>query len=82
VSKKQQAAPKESLGTSYKMLPWNGDLRLECKSLRLAFELEAQLLVVQQQRWFRKDKIETRLTLIPKGIGKEQEMLTTLINKQ
>lgn len=80
--RKLQAASKESLRTSYKLHAWDSELRLECKSLRLAFELEAQLLIIQQQRWFRKDKIETHLSLIPIGIGKEQKMLTTFINKQ
>jgi hypothetical protein len=94
VSKKRQAAPKVSLGTNYKLQAamtepkiksrklqaWNSDLMRECKSLRLAFELEAHLLIIQQQRWFRKDKIETHLTLIPIGIGKEQKMLTTFFN--
>jgi hypothetical protein len=82
VNRKQQAAAKESLQTSYKHHVWDSGLKLECKSLRLAFELEAHLLIIQQQRWFRKDKIETHLSLIPIGIGKEHKMLTTFINKQ
>ena len=82
MSRKLQAASKESLRTSNRLQAWNSDLRFECKSLRLAFELEAHLLTIQQQRWFRKDKIETHLSLIPIGIGKEHKMLTTFINKQ
>jgi len=87
VSRKQQAASNKLHAsitkpkvTSYTLQPWNCDLKVECKSLRLAFELEAHLLIIQQQRWFSKDKIETRLTLIPIGIGKEQKMLTTFFN--
>jgi hypothetical protein len=88
VSKKPQAASdkphasiKEPKASSCMPQAWNGDLKLECKNLRLAFELEAHLQIVQQQRWFRNNTIETSLTLIPIEIGKEQKMLITFINK-
>ncbi len=47
-----------------------------------AFELETHLLIVQQQRWFPEGMVESLLALIPIGIGKEQKMLTTFINRQ
>ena len=78
MGRKLQAASKESLQTSYKLRVWDSDLMLECKSLRLAFELEAHLLIIQQQRWFQKDKIETYLTLSVE----EQKILTMFTNKQ
>lgn len=46
-------------------------------ALGSAFELETHLLIIQQQRWFPKDKIESLLALTIE----EQKMLTTFINK-
>jgi len=42
-----------------------------------AFELENHLLIVQQQRWFPEDKMDSLLALT----SEEQKMLTTFINK-
>ena len=50
-------------------------------ALGSAFELETHLLIIQQQSWFPEDKMDSLLALIPIGIGKEQKMLTTFINK-
>ena len=44
-------------------------------ALGSAFELETHLLIIQQQMWFPKDKVETLLRLIIE----EQKMLTTFI---
>jgi four helix bundle protein len=46
-------------------------------ALGSAFELETHLLIVQQQRWFPSDTVDTLLALTIE----EQKMLTTFINK-
>ncbi len=46
-------------------------------ALGSAFELETHLLIIQQQRWFPKDKMESLLALTIE----EQKMLATFINK-
>ncbi|HMG88551.1 MAG TPA: hypothetical protein VK589_00775 [Chryseolinea sp.] len=76
-SNKLHASITEPKASSCTLQAWDGDLKLQCKSLRLAFELEAHLMIVQQQTWFRENTIETRLTLTIE----EQKMLTTFINR-
>jgi four helix bundle protein len=46
-------------------------------ALGSAFELETHLLIIQQQRWFPVDKVETLLALTIE----EQKMLATFINR-
>src|SRR6187402_2750013 len=46
-------------------------------ALGSAFELETHLLIVQQQRWFPLDTVDTLLALTIE----EQKMLTTFINR-
>jgi four helix bundle protein len=46
-------------------------------ALGSAFELETHLLIIQQQKWFPNDKVETLLWLIIE----EQKMLTMFIAK-
>jgi four helix bundle protein len=46
-------------------------------ALGSAFELETHLLIVQQQRWFPSDTVDTLLALTIE----EQKMLTTFINR-
>jgi four helix bundle protein len=46
-------------------------------ALGSAFELETHLLIIQQQRWFPNDQVETLLALIVE----EQKMLTAFITK-
>jgi len=46
-------------------------------ALGSAFELETHLLIIQQQRWFPSDTVDTLLALT----SEEQKMLTTFITK-
>ena len=46
-------------------------------ALGSAFELETHLLIIQQQRWFPEDKMDSLLALT----SEEQKMLTTFINR-